>query len=150
MPKKEFTNEPEDLSLLALWELEERYSDAVKNTHNIQVQLSDRDKRSADGKRMSSVEYHTWRRRAVIALRHAQDKQAELKQALKDARRRFNRDGPLNLDSADDLLHASWVLLAQIASSGVWTPSKDEQATMTALRNYLQDSSMVPAKGQKL
>lgn len=125
-------------------ELEAEWRKLVERAHSIQTQLGDMNK-TVDGKRMGDREYHEWRHRALVALRCINSERRAYKDALKQARRRFNTDTPLRpateLTTAQGLLHAALVTLKRIASEV--DVDDDEQLVIDALDRYLREQGRI-------
>jgi|KBSSwiStaDraftv2_1062776.scaffolds.fasta_scaffold1231405_2 hypothetical protein len=56
-----------------------RLGELTFEAQKVQDQLSNRNRTTFDGSRLSAQEYWTWRGKAVVALRHLHDERRELK-----------------------------------------------------------------------
>lgn len=126
-------------------DLEEAYQKAVGEVQGLQAQLGDRNRTNGEGNRLSDHEYHAWRSRANVALRHMLERQRGLKEALKTARRRFNPDTMLatELKTPEALIHAALATLRKLSGEVEMEP--EEQRVIDALDVYLRTHGRVGA-----
>ena len=126
---------PEWVPPVSLEEALQRKEAAVIALQDIQTQLSQQNKTDVYGRRISDVEYHEWRGRAVSALRHRQADVQRLKAAIRQLRSQANVQ-KAGLDGSDPaaLIGGAARLFQKLMNEGV-----ELDADELALVDLLQD-----------
>lgn len=113
-----------------------RRATVVSEVQKIQLDLSNRNK-TQNGERIDSRDYWKWRHQAVRALMHKTGELRALKEWIRAEReKRLGEEAEVNTHDPEDLLAASFRLLARLRSEGVeFDPP--EIALINALQLYL-------------
>lgn len=131
-PRTEF-KEPADL--LAA---ESQRNSLVEEVAGIATQLSDKDRRHPDGTRFSNEDYHSWRKKALVALRARESVLRRLNGWLAQEKRRL---APMEPEGAPatgphKVIGEAYQLFLRLQDEDV-DFSPEELATVEQLRAYL-------------
>lgn len=123
----------------SLEEAETRRRDAVNVLHDINIQLSNKN-RLIHGRRATDDEYHDWRFKALTAKRHAEFEVQQLKAWLLKARAQsqaaIHSNGPISTGDRDrDMLYRAFRLLVGLRSETDFTT--EELAEFDAIGHYI-------------
>lgn len=115
----------------------------VADIERISLQLGDRDKRDAEGNRLTGVAYHTWRKSALCALNARRMVVRRLNAWLDAARRRANvskAHGPA-VEASYAMVDAAYQLFRQLAEDDVEFEAHEWQV-VESLRTYLDETNV--------
>lgn len=117
-------------------QLERIRVDLLDQIRRIEAQMSDPDRRDADGRRLTGEEYWAWRKRARHAWQNKQREYAEVKRRISEAKRHDGNASRTAIGEPEQLLDELRRLVSRWLAEGVTTlrPSEQELLDRVAAR----------------